>query len=83
MSDILRKVIKPVVASLTFDPVIYRADPQHCISYQFSSGSKTIADVPIEDLRAIEFALKQMLNNVTRPEIEKRVKQQRIDSYKK
>jgi hypothetical protein len=36
-----------------------------------------------QDLRAIEFTLKQMLSNVVRPEIEKRVKQQKIDSYKK
>jgi hypothetical protein len=84
MSDILRKIVKPVVSSVTFDPVVYRAEPGRCITYQFSSGSSTMADdVPTEDLRAIEFSLKQVLNNVVRPEIEKRVKQQKIDSYKK
>ena len=83
MSDILRKVVKPVVSSVTFDPMIYKSDPQRCISYQFSSGIKTTADIPLEDLRAIEFSLKQVINNVIKPEIEKRVKQQKIDSYKK
>ena len=62
--------------------MIYRSDPQRCISYQFSSGIKSLADIPQEDLRAIEFSLKQVINNVIKPEIERRVKQQKIDLYK-
>ena len=75
MSDILRKVTNPVVSSVTFDPVVYRADPGRCITYQFSSGTSSTSDIPLEDLRALEFSLKQVLNNVVRPEIEKRIKQ--------
>lgn len=78
MSDPLKKVKDFVQIKVSFDPNLYRSDPASCISYELIVKESSLKEVPIEDLRALELALRTVATNVIKPEIARKVRLQKL-----
>lgn len=78
MSDPISKVKHSIKIDLIFDDVLYKINPSKCVSYNFSLNAKSVSEIPIEELRAIEFSLKTIIDTVIKPEIAKRHKNRNI-----
>ena len=74
MSDDINKVKNSIQVKLMFDPLAYKLNPIRSVSYDFLTDAKSITDMSIGELRAIEFSLKTTIDNVIKPEIARRHK---------